>query len=1846
MKSIDQRIVEMGFDNKQFEDGIATSVKSLDKLKKSLDMKDSAKSLAELNKAGRNFSLEGIAAGVDKLSSKFSTLGIMGITTIQNLTNSALNAGKRMVEAFTIEPIRTGLEEYETKINAIQTILTNTESKGTTLKEVNDVLAELNEYSDQTIYNFAEMTRNIGTFTAAGIGLKDSAVAIKGIANLAAGSGSNAQQAATAMYQLSQALAAGSVKLMDWNSVVNAGMGGELFQNALKKTAKEMGIVVDSSVPFRESLQDGWITADVLISTLRKFATDKSLVLAATQVKTFTQMIGTMKESVQSGWAVTWENIIGNKDEAAKLFTMINDQFGKIASSAADSRNSMLGFWKEYGGRAALIEGVTSALKTFADVLTPIRTAFKDIFPPTTGSQLIGMSVAFRDLMENFKIGEETLDRIHRTFSGVFAIIDIGRILLGKLTFGFIDLLKSISPITSGFLSMTAGIGDSIVKFRDALKNSDSITKFVEKLKTLFEPALTSVKMTVQAIGDAMTALGNINTSGLDNLSRKLEVVFGPIIALGNIFMSAIEKVFPIVARGFDAFGTIVVKLFSRIASELKSLEFETIISILNGAFLMGLLSSLNKFIKSLTEVTGGGTKIVDNLKTILTGVGGVLESYQKNLQAKTLFVIASSIAMLAASLVALSMIDPARLTSSLEAISILFAQMFIASGAFGKVLAASKALSAAKAVVTINGLATAIILLSVAMEKLSNLSWEGLAKGVISIQILMTMLTNSANSFEKSSLYLARSAVGILAFAATINILAEAVEKLGKLDIATLAKGLISVGILMTELGIFMKLTTSSKMAMSSAVGLLILAGALNAMVIAVEGLGNLKIEVIQKGLITLGLLLTELSVFMNTTMDVKHVISTAVGLTILSTALLLFSVSISKLGSLSLQEISKGLLAMAGTLVIVAGAMSLMPGNMILSGIGLNAVAVAINVLALALGQLSGLSLGEIAKSLIALGGGLAIIAVAMTAMAGGIPGAIAMSIMAGALALFIPVLGLLSSIPWQGIAVGLGAIAGAFIIIGVASAVLSPMTVAILGLGAALTVLGVGLLAIGGGVTLFSTGLALLANSVGLFVTSVIDSGTDLLKTIPNMMKFFTEFLKGIPKVLKDSVPAFVESVVTLIDALLKALTISVPNIVGVFVKLVIDILAQLDAAIPKVMELGLNIVVSFLKGIASKVPDIIMAATDIMIKFLKGVRDSISSVVAVGIEIIVNFIKGVATMLPKVIQSAFDLMISFINGLAEAIRTNSKTLLDAIFNLMSAVVETAISTVTTSISKFSDIGEYVVDGFIGGIKSKFEDIKLWAGKIASTAIDTAKEVLGIHSPSKVFQDDIGFMVGEGMAKGVEKSTPKVVTATKKMSKSSFEAAKEWIDERKYYNKLTLKEEYEAWKNIQKNIAKGNEQQKEAAREVYRLKTELGRKEFDNSVEWINDKKYYNKLSLAEELAAWKRVQSRYLAGSDERKQADREVYRVQQELNEKRKTLEDNYADKVKDINDKLSDQVTELNDRYNEAFKSRVQALYDAYGLFDEIEKKDPINGAKLISNLEGQVKEFEAWQKNIKELSTKGLDSELMKELTDMGPKSAAEIEALNKMSADELTKYAGLWKQKYADAKTQASIELADMRIDTLNQIMKLTYASQIELRNLKTVFDNEISDLVTITTNQMSNMQETVTTQVSELTATTTTKLTKMVEDVKAIDWKSLGETIIKGITSGVEAKAKEMTDAVIKAATDALTAAKKAISDNAPVIKPVLDLSNIESGSKTLSSLLAQNGGISTSTISANLPSIASKSAATSTKTDTSTTTKPSTSINYTFNSPKALDSVAVSQTIRRESQQLQLLLSAEA
>lgn len=377
--SIDQRIVEMQFDNGQFERGAKQSIETLDKLDKSLDLRESAKNLTALSDAGKNFSLDGVASGIEVVQQKFTALEIMGITALQRITNQAITTGENLVKSLSLDQIGQGFGKYEQKTTSVQTIVNAT---GESIDSVSEKLAKLNWFTDETSYNFTDMIANIGKFTSMGIDLDTSVTAMEGIANWAAISGQGVNEASRAMYNLSQAIGVGAVKLMDWKSVENANMATKEFKETAIETAKALGelnaqgktangtaVTVEN---FASTLSEAWFTSDVLLKTLNKYgeyadqvytvATEKGLTCAqameqvngetmnlgerafkaAQEAKTFTDAINSVKDAVSTGWANTFEIIFGNYEEAKNMWTDLANDLYDIFAGGAEDRNNFL----------------------------------------------------------------------------------------------------------------------------------------------------------------------------------------------------------------------------------------------------------------------------------------------------------------------------------------------------------------------------------------------------------------------------------------------------------------------------------------------------------------------------------------------------------------------------------------------------------------------------------------------------------------------------------------------------------------------------------------------------------------------------------------------------------------------------------------------------------------------------------------------------------------------------------------------------------------------------------------------------------------------------------------------------------------------------------------------------------------------------------------------------------------------------------------------------------------------------------------------------------------------------------------------------------------------------------------------------------------------------------------------------------------------------------------------------------------------------------------------------------------------------------------------------------------
>ena len=1272
--TVDERVVEMRFDNKQFEQNIQTSLSSLDKLKKSLNLEGAAKGLETVNDAANKCSgnMSPLSNAVETVRVRFSALEVMAITALQNITNSALAAGKNLVSAFTIDPIKTGFEKYETQINAVQTILANTSSKGTTLDQVNNALDELNHYADMTIYNFTEMTRNIGTFTAAGVDLDTSVAAIKGIANLAAVSGSNSQQASTAMYQLSQALAAGTVKLQDWNSVVNAGMGGQVFQDALKETAKVHGIAIDEMIKdegsFRETLSKGWLTSDILTETLAKFTGDlnedqlrtmgytddqiKSIMEmgktandAATKVKTFTQLFDTLKEAAQSGWTQSWEIIVGDFEEAKELLTEVSDTFSAVINASADARNKMLQDWKDLGGRTMMIEAVKNVFEGLVSVAKPVREAFNEIFPPMTGKQLAEITERIRDLTAKFKMGEESSKNLKNTFKGVFAVLDIVGQAFKAVAGGIGELIGLFLPAGNGVLSLTGSFGEYLVKLDETVKKTDIFGKAVSTVVDIVKTVITFVKTAGEKVKEFGKAAGEkFDFHGFELFHSFLERVHNRMAQIGDgagkmksgvivafeMMGEALEKckflkvmealwtAVKVIAGGIaDAVGT----MMGTLAEKLGNADFSGVLDILNSIAVGGIALSVSKFLKSVTEPLEGLNGVLEGVTGILDGVRGCFEAYQTNLKAGTLLKIGAAIALLAGSIVAISLIDSDKLSASLGAITVLFANLLGAMAIFNKISSDTGKVS--KACTAMIAMSVAVSILAGALKKVSDLDWGELARGLVGIAGLTAIVVASSKAMASGQKQVMKGATSLIIFGVAIKILASACKDLSRLQWDELGRGLTGVGVLFAEIAVFLRVAKFNGKMISTATGIVILSAAMKVLASACKDFGQMEWSEIGKGLAGIGGLLAELAVFTNLAGNAKHVMSTGVALIAIGAAMKIFASAVKDFGQLQWDEIGIGLTAMGGALAEVAIAVNLMPKNMIGIGTGLVIVGGALEIIANCMSKFGGMQWEEIGRGLTVMGGALAELAISLNFMKGTLGGSAALLVASGALAVLAPVLSILGALSWEAIAKGLISIAGAFTIIGVAGAVLTPLVPTILALSGAFALIGVGVLTIGAGLLAAGTGLSALAIGFTALATAGAAGATAIVAAltvivtgiaglIPAVLTKVGEGIIAICKVIAAGAPAIGEAVKAVVLTLIDVFVSCVPQLADGALQLVVGVLAALVTYTPQIVDLAFKFLIGILEGIASNLPSLIKAGVDVLVAFFAGIVDALRGI----------------------------------------------------------------------------------------------------------------------------------------------------------------------------------------------------------------------------------------------------------------------------------------------------------------------------------------------------------------------------------------------------------------------------------------------------------------------------------------------------------------------------------------------------------------------------------------------------------------------------------------------------------
>lgn len=1147
MSSVDDRIVNMQFNNKQFTQGAEQTKRDLDSIEKALGNTAKSKGLTQM------------ASDVDQVSGRFSAMKVAGITAIATIASKATAAGLSLLKSFTIDPILDGFREYSLNLNSIQTIMANTGKK---VEVVNDYLDQLNTYSDQTIYNFGQMADSIGKFTAAGVKLPAATVAIKGMANSAALGGASVQQLNTAMYQTSQALSTGVLRLMDWNSLVNAQLGGKNMQKTLLATAHTMGDLgnqADAATKeygsFRESLRAGWLTSGVFTKSMKVMAgvtldsgkgaksaaeqlkemgysaqeVDKYLksgqktvaysvkqlkemgyseeaakqlnklsnaaINSATKIKTFSQLMNVVKESVGSGFAGVFKKLFGNFNEASRLWTNVGNIIQEKIDAVFGSFEKLLVGWKSAGGYKALWEGFGNIFQTLGNLIKPFVAAFQSLFPKSgkTGKALGDLTKGFADFtgwIEKLSRNADKLTPILTTIFGSFK--KIGQVV-GPVKAAF----AALSPI---FAKIGSTVGDFAAK--GAQMAEELIAGLIEGLDIsalkdkIYEMGNSVIEWVKGVFGIAspaatMIPLGWAIAQGLAQGIIEGAKYIG--IAIAQLFGALIQGI-PKLFAGFDALDW--TALFN---------------SIMSGAILV--------LVFKMARVADQFIGWMNNIQNIFDGVGDSLQAWQNSLKAKMILEIALAIGVLAVSLFILSKIDPVGLAQGLVAIGVLLASLSLAMKSLAAI-ESDKQMGIVAASILLVGIA--LVAMATAVSILGRMSLEEVSIGVGALAAVLGIMVLAMLGLSKMGGAIEGAAGTIFVIALAMNLLAAAVLAFGKMDPEVLKQGLgglaIAMGIMAASIAAIGALGGPIKGAAST---VLLMAIAITILVAAVKAFGSMDVEVFEQGLAALAVVLLLLTASLAALGAVGPATAAGgAGILLIAFALSVLVPVIFALGSMPWQVLVVGLLAMAYALTILVAA-------------GALAMYVAPGLYALAAAMLA------FGAAVFLVGAGMALFATGFALMAA--TGVAGIAVMSAAIEAFIMLL--------PQIAMQMAAALVAFI--------------------------------------------KVIANASG------------------ELRKAFGEIFRNILGVITDNIPAIEKTLKQLIAAAIRVIRSTVAQWIEAGIYIISRFLQAVSKEVPKIADAGMQMATDFMNAIADRYPALAEAAAKMIIAFINGTAEAIDN-----------------------------------------------------------------------------------------------------------------------------------------------------------------------------------------------------------------------------------------------------------------------------------------------------------------------------------------------------------------------------------------------------------------------------------------------------------------------------------------------------------------------------------------------------------------------------------------------------------------------------------------------------------
>ena len=1374
---VETNVVAMEFDARNFQSGVQSALRDLTQLRNAMNLDSAARSLSNIDKAVNSVDLSNMGRAVDGISNRFSTMSIVATAAIATITakitGSLMNAAHQMKKTLFLDPIMQGYQEYEMQIGSIQTILANTRSHGTTLDEVMHALNMLNDFSDKTIYNFAQMVQSIGAFTTAGVDLGTSVDAIQGISGLAAMSGADAEKTARAMYMFSQAIADGSLRLMQWNSLQTAGMAGETFRNELIRTAEVHGVnvqeLIDKYGSFRLTLQEGWATNEIVMETLAKFSgevtedqlraigyTEEAIeeilelgevaMAAATNVKTLSMFKTVLRESIATGWTTTAVAVVGDFEESVEFYRGLNEMFAGVIAETADFRNDQLMFWKKAGGRDDMIAAMTNVIQGVLDLMALFRSAWHDIFPRIRAGNLLAMTSKLLALSERFKMGEDSAKTFQDVVRGVASAIDIVRMLVSAVLKPIKDFVLELSKGSGEAFEMAGNFARMITELRDWIKETSFFNVKVGEFLTYISDIIERLKgfgrdiMSLLIVQDIVACFEKFLGLPLPSFS----------VAVGGGFLGISKAL-----EGFVGWCK-ELKILAPLFEWLSELSWEGFLEWADKSYGEHLPAASAR----IRDFREAWSMFVESIRTgwkefaLFDSTADAINNFTDKIkETKEEFMALESVEVLSGWL---KTFDGSRIKAFREAVgeeASFFRGIMKTSGGFLKDLfnkhekpdLTEVFQTIDKVLMKIAGY---IKEAGISLDwprffdfiKVAISLWVGKAS-VSAAREVATSFKHIGDMFKKGPLATLvtgkreESKVGqqliqtlksvegvlmgfqtnlkadaLLKIAGAIAILTGSLFMLSMLDNAKLMVGVAGLAALAGQLvgAVYVLAMVPTVSLMKASTALIVMAGALGLVSLSVLIFSRVDAEDLAKGIIAVA---ASLGVLMlagaslgkgaaNLTMVGGSLASLAMGLIVLSLAVRAF-------GSMDHEVLEQGFLYILGAMGGFAlFSRAVRPSGIIRAAVAMAILAGALILLSYPVSIFGNMDWDVLEKGLVSLAIGLGILVVGLNLMRGAIPGAIALAIASGALTLLAIAVKVLSTVPLEGLLIALGAVAGAFVILGVAGLVMGPIVPILVALGASVLLLGVGMLAAGAGVSLFAAGLLLVAGSAPLIAGSIMIIGAAVFAVIPKFAEAAAKGVAAFVETLAENAPRIITAIVNLLVGFVLAVDKALPEIVGAIFSIILTLLEIFTKAIPNFVESGVKLLLAFLEGIASKSQMVTSVVLRIIIGFLLGVARNIRMIVYAGVYLLTEFIKGIADSIPLIVDASFEVVLAFIEGVADAIEEYTPQIIEASNKLGDAILDGLAATLVNGVGRIGTAAQRLGTAIISNLAQSVE------------------------------------------------------------------------------------------------------------------------------------------------------------------------------------------------------------------------------------------------------------------------------------------------------------------------------------------------------------------------------------------------------------------------------------------------------------------------------------------------------------------------------------------------------------